>query len=107
MHSTDQETDQYQKEYNIDMVNINSINFKSKCSVITALLKTSPNQARVIARYKVDTGSDGNIMPFPIYKNYSLGPQTNNVWQQKDSKPYQAPLRCIAYALQKTFKVES
>ena len=41
MHRIDQETDQYQKEDDIDMVNINSINFNSKHSVIKATLQTS------------------------------------------------------------------
>ena len=39
MHGTDQETDQNQKKDDIDMVNINSIKFNSKCSVIKAHLK--------------------------------------------------------------------
>ena len=63
VQSIDQETDQYQKETDIDTVNINSVNFNSKCSVITSNLKTSSDQARVIIPYKVDIGSDGNIIP--------------------------------------------
>ena len=67
MNSIDQETDQYQKEDDVDMVNINPINFTSKHTVITANLKTS-DQARVIVLYKVDIGSDRNIMSLHIYK---------------------------------------
>ena len=37
----------YQKEDDIDKVNINSINFNSKHLVRTAKLETSPDQARV------------------------------------------------------------
>ena len=66
LHNINQETDQYQKEDDIDMVNINSINCNSKCSVITVNFKTSSNQAKVIVLYKVGTGSDGNIIPLHI-----------------------------------------
>ena len=72
------ETDQYQKEHDIDMAKINSIHFNNKHSVITANLKTPSNLARVTSAHKVDTGSDQNIMPLHIYKNYSLGPHKNN-----------------------------
>ena len=56
----------------IDKVNINSINknsiiFNSKCSVITENLCTSSSQATLVVPYKVDSGSDGNIMPFHIF----------------------------------------
>ena len=78
MHSIDQETDQYQKESDTDVDNINSINFNSKLSLITANLKTSSNQAIIVIAYQVDMGSDGNIMPLHIYKTYSLGLQKNN-----------------------------
>ena len=50
------------------MVNINSIIFNSKWLVITANLKTSLNQVSIIVPYKVDTGSDENIMPLHLYK---------------------------------------
>ena len=58
---------QYQKEDDIDMVNINSINFNSTYSVITANLKTSSNQAIIVKPYKVDTGGDGNIKTLHVY----------------------------------------
>ena len=64
-----QETNWYQKEDDIDMVNINSINFNSNHSVITANIKTSSNQAVTVIQCKVDTGSDGNMLPLHIYKN--------------------------------------
>ena len=52
----------------IDTVNIHSINFNSKHSVVAANLKTSSNQARITVPHKVDTGSNGNIMPLYLYK---------------------------------------
>ena len=52
-----------------DMVNINSFIFNRKQSVITANLKASSNQVSIIVPYKVDTGSDGHIMPLHLYKS--------------------------------------
>ena len=70
VHNVEQEQNLNQeKKVKIDMVNINSVSFNSKCSVITVNLKTS-NQARITVSYKVDTGSDTNIMPLHIYKKF-------------------------------------
>ena len=44
-------------------------------------LKMPSNQVSVVISYKVDTGSDCNIVPLHLYKNYFLGQQKNN-WQQ-------------------------
>ena len=49
------------------MVNINSVSFNSNHSAIIANLKTSSNKATIAVPYKVDMGSDGNIMPFNIF----------------------------------------
>ena len=48
----------------------NSIHFNSKHSVMTANIKTPSKQARVIVAYRVELGSDGNIMLLHIYKKY-------------------------------------
>ena len=69
----------------IDSVNINSINFNKNCSVIMANLKMLANKSSVIAPYKVDTGSGGNIIPSYIYKKYFLGYLMSN-WQQQKLK---------------------
>ena len=55
-------------EDHIDTLNINSINFNSKHSAATANIKTLSNQVWIIVPYKVDTGSDWNIMPFNIFQ---------------------------------------
>ena len=47
--------------------------FNSKWLVITANLKTSSNQVSITVPYKVDTGSDGNIMPLHLYKRLFPG----------------------------------
>ena len=52
----------------MDMVNIDSIIFNSKWSVLTANVKTASNQVAITVPYKVDTGSDGNIMPLQLHK---------------------------------------
>ena len=75
MHNINQETEQYQKEDDINMVNIKSIHFNSKHSVIKANLKTSSNQAIIVKLYKVHTGSNRNIIPLHICNKYSLGPK--------------------------------
>ena len=64
------------KENNIDSVHINPIHFNKNHSLITVNLKTSTGPNNVMVPYKVDTGSDGNIMPFHIYKK--LFPKITN-----------------------------
>ena len=61
------------EEGSTDSVNINSINFNKNCLVITANIKMVAYKSSILVPYKVDTGSDGNIMPLHIYKNYFLG----------------------------------
>ena len=69
MNGVEQEAAQDSAEENsIDYVNINSLHFNKNCFVITAKLKMSAGINNIIAPYKVDTGSDGNIMPLHIYK---------------------------------------
>ena len=67
-HDLEQEPDQHHEEDHIDMVNIDSIIFNSKWTVITANLKTSSNQVSIIVPYKVATDSDGNRIPLHLYK---------------------------------------
>ena len=70
MNEVEQETAQDSaKEKSIDLVNMNSVHFDKNCSVIRAKLKMSAGINNVIVPYKVDTGSDGNIMSLYIYKN--------------------------------------
>ena len=57
----------HEQEPGIKMVNINSVNFNSNHSTMIANLKTSSNKANIMVPYKVDKGSDGNIMAFNIF----------------------------------------
>ena len=52
----------------VNTVNIISFNFNSIHSVIIAKLKTRRSQNSAIIQHKVDTSSDGNIMPYHIFK---------------------------------------
>ena len=62
----EKEADQEQ-ETDIEVVNINSIKFNSNYfTIILANLKTSSNKVLITVPYKVDMGSDGNIMSLQI-----------------------------------------
>ena len=79
MHEVEQETVQdNDREINIESVSINSIQFHKNHSVITAKLKKSAGQSNILVPYKIDTGSDGNIMSLHVYKNYFLRQQMSN-----------------------------
>ena len=52
----------------IDMLNINFIKSNTKSPGLIAKLKTSSYQNIVKISYKVDIGSNSNILPFHIYK---------------------------------------
>ena len=68
-HNIGQEPDQCSiEEYHIDTVNINVLIFNNKWLTITANLTMSLNQVSIIIPYKVDMGSDDNIMPLHLYK---------------------------------------
>ena len=50
-------------ENNIDSVNMNSVHFNKNHSILTANLKMLAGPNNIMVPYKVDTGSNGNIMP--------------------------------------------
>ena len=60
-----------------EMVSINSVYFNKNCSVLIANLKTSLVANSMSIPYKIDTGSNGNIMPWHIFKK--LLPGVTNV----------------------------
>ena len=55
------------EESSIDSVNINSIHFNKNHFVIMAKLKMPAAINNLIVPYKIDTGSESNIMPLHIY----------------------------------------
>ena len=52
----------------VNMVNITPYTFHSILSVIIVKLKTSSSHNSAVIPYKVDTGIDGNILPFHLFK---------------------------------------
>ena len=75
-----------EKEPGIKMVNINSVRFNWNHSAILANLKTSSNKFTIMVPYKVDTESDGNIMPFHIYKKLYLSTTVDQLAATKDAQ---------------------
>ena len=72
VNEVEQQTAQDSAKNSIDSVNINSIHSSTNHSVITVKFKMSAGINNVIVPYKIDTGSDGNIMSLHIYKIYFL-----------------------------------
>ena len=72
MNEIEQIENQDETEKDIEMVNIDSIQFNKNHSVFTANLKMAAGYNKIVVSYKIDTGSDGIIMPFHVYKKYSL-----------------------------------
>ena len=70
MNEVEQEADQGDAGKDIESVSMNSIQFNKNCSVLAAHLKTSAGQNNIMVPHKIDTGSDSNIMPLHVYKNY-------------------------------------
>ena len=74
------------------MVNINYIRFNSNCSAIISNLKTSLKKVVITVPYKADMGSDGNIMPFYIYKKLFSRATVEQLAATKDAE---IKLKCI------------
>ena len=67
VHAMEKEAEQEQ-EPSIKTVSINSVRFNSNHSPILANLRIPSNKVTIGVPYMVDMCSDGNIMPFHIYK---------------------------------------
>ena len=72
----EQEVTQEYTEDDLKMVSINSAYFNKSCSVQTTKLEISIDNNNMVILYKIDTGSDGNIMPWYIFKK--LSPRVTN-----------------------------
>ena len=55
-------------EDEIEMVSINSVYMNKKWLMLTVKLETHAGDNKITIPYKIDTGSDGNIMPWYIFK---------------------------------------
>ena len=71
-------------EDDLETVSINSVCFNKSCSMLTAKLKMSIDNNNMVIPYKIDTGSDGSIMPWYILKK--LSPRVTNYQLTKNVK---------------------
>ena len=69
----EQNVSQEYTEDNLERVSINSVCFNKNCSMLTAKLETWVDNNNMVIPYKICTGSDGNIMPWYIFKKLFLG----------------------------------
>ena len=68
MNEVKQEAVQGDTSEDIGWMSINSIQFNKNHFVLSANLKLSAGQRTIIVPYKIDTGSNGNIMPLHVYR---------------------------------------
>ena len=68
VHEVEIEVAPEPNEEEIETVSINSIYLNRNQSLITAHLKTQVSKTATEIPYKIDTGSEGNIMPLHIFK---------------------------------------
>ena len=64
----EQEVSQEYREDEIEMVSINSVYLNENRLTLTAKLDTHASDNKIAIPYKIDTGSDGNMMPWYIFK---------------------------------------
>ena len=65
----EQEAIQENTGNNFETVSINSVYLNKNHSILTANLKRSVGKNSISVPYKIDMGSNGNIMPLHIFKN--------------------------------------
>ena len=75
VNEMEQEGTQEYTEYDLEMVSINSVCFNKSHSMLTTKLKMSIDN-NIVIPYKIDIGSDGNIMPWYVFKK--LFPRVTN-----------------------------
>ena len=54
----------------IEMVSINSVHINKNWSLLTVELEMCAGNNKIIVLYKIDTGSEGNKMPWQIFKDH-------------------------------------
>ena len=65
-------------EGELETVSIDSVHLNKNQSLITVKLEMQAGRNTPEIPYKIDTGSEGNIMPLFIFKNCSKIPQKSN-----------------------------
>ena len=58
--------EQDQHDRNFDTVKIKYLNFDNVISIIFSKSELSTSQKRVCISYRIDSGSNGNLMPFKV-----------------------------------------
>ena len=69
MHELEVEEAQEVNEDEVETVSIDSVHLNKNQSLITAKLEMQPDGNSIEIQYKIDTGSDSNIMPLFMFKN--------------------------------------
>ena len=64
----EQETSQEYSKGEIETVRINFVYMNKNQLMLTAKLETHTGNSKITILYKIDTASDGNIMPWYIFK---------------------------------------
>ena len=67
INNMEQEMSQEYSEGEIETVSINSVHMNTNQSMLTAKLEMHTGDNKLTVPYKIDTGSDGNIMPWYIF----------------------------------------
>ena len=69
VQEVEQEIIEYKDSEDIEMVSVHSVQLNvNRSSIITANLKTLPGKNSVNIKYRIDMGSNGNIMPTYLFK---------------------------------------
>ena len=68
MHEVEVKMAQDSQDEEIDTLSIDSVHLNKNWSVITVHLETHAGENTVEVPYKMDTGSEGDIMPLYIFK---------------------------------------
>ena len=70
VHEIEQEIIDNNASVDIEMVSVHSVQLNVNQSIITANLKTLAGKNSINIKCKIDMGSNGNIMPAYLSKNY-------------------------------------
>ena len=68
VNKMEQEVSEEYREDEIEMVSINSVYMNKNQLMLTVKLEMHTGNNKIAIPYKIDTGSDGNIMPWYIFK---------------------------------------
>ena len=68
VNEMEQEMSQEYSKGEIETVSINSVHMNKTQPMLTAKLEMHASNNKLTVPYKIDTGSDGNVMPWYIFK---------------------------------------